>query len=50
MIFVEDHWDSYDEPTLALHLVQDTSNAPFLLLAGPNPTCGGSASSARSSN
>ena len=37
MIFMEDHWESYDEPTLALHLVRDTSNAPFLLLSGPEP-------------
>ena len=37
MIFVEDHWESYDEPALTLHLVRDTSNAPFLLLSGPEP-------------
>src|SRR3712207_6182859 len=37
MIFVEDHWDRYDEPSLALHLVRDSAGAPFLLLAGPEP-------------
>jgi predicted ATP-grasp superfamily ATP-dependent carboligase len=37
MLFVEDHWESYEEPTLALHLLQDSSNTPFLLLAGPEP-------------
>jgi predicted ATP-grasp superfamily ATP-dependent carboligase len=37
MMFVEDHWESYEEPTLALHLLKDSSNTPFLLLAGPEP-------------
>ncbi len=37
MTFVEDHWESYDEPTLALHLLHDGSNTPFLLLSGPEP-------------
>jgi hypothetical protein len=37
MIFVEDHWDSYDQPTLALHLLHDQLGTPFLLLAGPEP-------------
>jgi hypothetical protein len=37
MLFVEDHWESYEEPTLALHLLHDRSNTPFLLLAGPEP-------------
>jgi predicted ATP-grasp superfamily ATP-dependent carboligase len=37
MMFVEDHWESYEEPTLALHLLRDSSNTPFLLLAGPEP-------------
>jgi hypothetical protein len=37
MIFVEDHWESYEEPTLAMHLLHDGSNTPFLLLAGPEP-------------
>ncbi|HEY7223207.1 MAG TPA: PAC2 family protein [Micromonosporaceae bacterium] len=37
MIFVEDHWESYEEPTLALHILNDGANTPFLLLAGPEP-------------
>ena len=37
MIFVEDHWESYEEPSLALHLVHDQLGTPFLLLAGPEP-------------
>jgi predicted ATP-grasp superfamily ATP-dependent carboligase len=37
MIFVEDRWESYEEPTLALHLLHDGANEPFLLLTGPEP-------------
>ena len=37
MVFVEDHWESYADPSLALHLVQDDGGTPFLLLAGPEP-------------
>jgi hypothetical protein len=37
MIFVEDHWESYDKPALALHLVSDQLGTQFLLLAGPEP-------------
>src|SRR5690242_17669834 len=37
MIFVEDHWESYEQPTLQLHLVRDQLGAEFLLLAGPEP-------------
>jgi len=37
MIFVEDHWESYEEPNLALHLLRDEVGTPFLLLAGPEP-------------
>jgi hypothetical protein len=37
MIFVEDHWDSYDQPSLALHLLHDQLGTPFLLLTGPEP-------------
>jgi predicted ATP-grasp superfamily ATP-dependent carboligase len=37
MIFMEDHWESYEEPSLHLHLVHDSANAPFLLLSGPEP-------------
>jgi len=37
MLFVEDHWEHYDEPRLELHLVQDPTGTPFLLLTGPEP-------------
>jgi predicted ATP-grasp superfamily ATP-dependent carboligase len=37
MVFVEDHWETYDDPTLALHLLHDDAGTPFLLLAGPEP-------------
>jgi hypothetical protein len=37
MIFVEDHWESYEDPSLALHLLHDPTGEPFLLLAGPEP-------------
>lgn len=37
MLFVEDHWEDYDEPTLGLHLLRDDAGTPFLLLAGPEP-------------
>lgn len=37
MIFVEDHWESYEQPSLALHLLKDLTGTPFLLLAGPEP-------------
>lgn len=37
MLFVEDHWESYDDPVLALHLLTDERGTPFLLLAGPEP-------------
>jgi hypothetical protein len=37
MLFVEDHWESYEEQALALHLLRDESGTPYLLLAGPEP-------------
>jgi hypothetical protein len=37
MIFMEDHWESYEQPSLALHLLHDQLGTPFLLLAGPEP-------------
>jgi hypothetical protein len=37
MIFVADHFESYEEPHLSLHLVKDQLGTPFLLLAGPEP-------------
>jgi hypothetical protein len=37
MTFVEDHWEAYDEPELALHLLRDDAGNGYLLLAGPEP-------------
>jgi PAC2 family protein len=37
MDFVEDHWESYDNPDLQLHLLNDREGTPFLMLAGPEP-------------
>ncbi len=37
MTFTRDHWDGYAAPQLAVHLVQDLNNTPFLLLHGPEP-------------
>ena len=37
MLFVEDHWESYDEPRLQMTRLTDADGTPFLLLAGPEP-------------
>jgi len=37
MTFTTDHWDGYAAPELAMHVVRDLNNAPFLLLHGPKP-------------
>jgi proteasome assembly chaperone (PAC2) family protein len=37
MVFVEDHWESYEEQALALHLLRDEAGTPYLILAGPEP-------------
>ncbi|HWG93407.1 MAG TPA: PAC2 family protein [Mycobacteriales bacterium] len=37
MVFAEDHWESYADPQLAVHLVDDAAGTPFLVLAGPEP-------------
>jgi hypothetical protein len=37
MLFVEDHWESYDQPELALHVLTDAVGTPYLLLGGPEP-------------
>jgi hypothetical protein len=37
MVFAGDHWESYADPELALHLVRDDAGTPFLVLAGPEP-------------
>ena len=37
MQFSADHWESYDDPQLELHLLSDDDETPFLLLTGPEP-------------
>jgi predicted ATP-grasp superfamily ATP-dependent carboligase len=37
MIFVEDHWESYEDPHLVLHEMTDAAGARFLLLEGSEP-------------
>jgi hypothetical protein len=37
MVFVADHFETYEDPVLALHLVKDQLGTEFLLLAGPEP-------------
>jgi len=37
MLFVEDHWESYDPPKLELHRLTDTVGHTFLLLHGSEP-------------
>ena len=37
MIFIEDHFETYEQPSLAVHLVRDQLGTDFLLLAGPEP-------------
>ncbi|MBV9207283.1 MAG: PAC2 family protein [Actinobacteria bacterium] len=37
MIYDNSRWESYEPPELALHLLRDTGERPFLLLTGPEP-------------
>ncbi len=37
MVFAKDHWESYDAPLLAIHLLHDETGKAFLMLAGPEP-------------
>jgi hypothetical protein len=37
MTFTTDHWAGYAAPELAVHLVRDLNDVPFLLLHGPEP-------------
>jgi len=37
MIFLEDHWEHYDQPAIGLYLVRDDTGTPFLLLGGSEP-------------
>jgi predicted ATP-grasp superfamily ATP-dependent carboligase len=37
MVFARDHWESYETPELAIHLLTDPAGGQFLLLTGPEP-------------
>jgi hypothetical protein len=37
MRFDADHWSEYDAPQLALHLLHDSDDTPYLMLTGPEP-------------
>lgn len=37
MTFERDHWESYDDPQLAIHAAKDGNGVPFLVLAGMEP-------------
>lgn len=37
MRFDIDHWAAYDTPELAVHLLHDSDDTPYLVLAGPEP-------------
>jgi predicted ATP-grasp superfamily ATP-dependent carboligase len=37
MVFVENHWESYEDPHLVLHEVTDAAGVRFLLLEGAEP-------------
>ena len=37
MTYDNSQWSSYEPPELALHLLRDASDRPFLLLTGPEP-------------
>jgi hypothetical protein len=37
MTFERDHWSAYETPDITLYLVQDSTDAPFLLLTGHEP-------------
>src|SRR4051812_30332071 len=37
MRFDVDHWSDYESPQLAMHLLHDVDDTPYLILAGPEP-------------
>lgn len=37
MLFVEDHWETYDAPELLVQMLRDTAGTPYLVLHGPEP-------------
>jgi hypothetical protein len=44
MTYDNSRWESYEPPELALHLLHDQGERPFLLLTGPSPTTSGTCS------
>jgi predicted ATP-grasp superfamily ATP-dependent carboligase len=37
MLFAKDHWESVEEPEIAMHVLRDAAGTPFLLLNGLEP-------------
>jgi predicted ATP-grasp superfamily ATP-dependent carboligase len=37
MIFLEDHWEHYEQPGIGLYALRDDAGTPFLMLAGQEP-------------
>jgi len=37
MLFVQDHWESYEAPTIGIVQLRDAAGAPYLLLHGSEP-------------
>jgi len=37
MLFVEDHWEQYEQPALSVQALRDAVGTPFLLLEGAEP-------------
>lgn len=37
MLYVEDHWESYEQPELVLRALRDADGTAFLVLTGPEP-------------
>src|SRR5437764_6651626 len=37
MLFVQDHWSSYEQPQLEVRVLHDEAGTPFLLLLGAEP-------------
>ena len=37
MVFMEDHWEEYADPTLELHMLRDDAGTPYLMLGGHEP-------------
>jgi hypothetical protein len=37
MMFVQDHWESYEAPALEIRALHDAAGTPYLVLVGPEP-------------